>query len=464
MSNDTIAGDESVVSSYSAVTSGDSADDRIVRQLQCLSDDDDDYWAFRRRAVRNQAHGITQYPAMMVPSMQAKLISVVSEIDGTVDRVLDPFAGSGTTLVECMRLGLDYSGQDINPLAILICRTKAGPFLTDVLESAIKAVIERAGADRGERVEADFTGIEKWFCPNAINDLSRIRRAIRQIDNIWCRRVLWTSLAETVRLTSNSRTSTFKLHVRSADDLESRSVDPFHTFAAIVSDVNTRLVEEAEALREGGHITKDGCYRGDVVVELGDSTKSVPALNGEHDMLLTSPPYGDNTTTVPYGQYSFLPLQWIDLRDIDENADFSYLRSTHEIDTRSIGGSRKNAVQEVQDLLDVSPSLRETLNRLEQLPADRAKRVAGYYRDLAVSLDPVLNALRRDAYMIWTVGNRSVGGKPVPTDAILEELLNTRGSCLVAKIHRKIPSKRMATRNAISSTMRKESILVFRKE
>ena len=396
--------------------------------------------------------------------MQAKLISVVGDIDGTIERVLDPFAGSGTTLVECMRLGLDYSGQDINPLAILICRTKAGPFQNDGLESATKGVIERAGADRGENVEADFPGLEKWFCPNAINELSRIRRAIRQVDNIWCRRVLWTSLAETVRLTSNSRTSTFKLHVRSADDLESRRVDPLQTFDTIVSDVNARLVEEAEALKEGGHLTEDGYYRGDVVVQLGDSTKSVPDPENSHDLLLTSPPYGDNTTTVPYGQYSYLPLQWIDLRDIDENADSSYLRSTHEIDTRSVGGSRKNAVQEVQHLLDVSPSLRETLFRLEQLPADRAKRVAGYYRDLAVSLGPVLDALRRDAYMIWTVGNRSVGGKAVPTDAILEELLNARGSCLVTKIHRKIPSKRMATRNAISSTMRKESILVFRKE
>lgn len=401
---------------------------------------------------------------MMVPSMQANLISVVRDIDGTVDRVLDPYVGSGTTLVECMRLGLDYSGQDINPLAILICRAKAGPFLTDELESAIKFVIERASADKGENVEADFAGIEKWFCPKAINDLSRIRRAIRQVNDIWCRRVLWMSLAETVRLTSNSRTSTFKLHIRNAEDLESRSVDPLHTFDTIVSDVITRLVEEAEALREGGHLTEDGYYRGDVVVQLGDSTKSVPASDSDHDLLLTSPPYGDNNTTVPYGQYSYLPLQWIDLRDIDENADSSYLRSTHEIDTRSLGGSRKNAVQEVKDLLDVSPRLRETLTRLEQKPADRARRVAGFYRDLAVSLDPVLDALRPDAYMIWTVGNRSVGGEAVPTDAILEELLDARGCCRVARINREIPSKRMATRNAISNTMRKESILVLRKE
>ncbi len=367
-------------------------------------------------------------------------------------------------MVECMRLGLDYSGQDINPLAVLFCRTKAGPFRTDGLTSTVKSVVALAGADSGSNAEADFPGLEKWFEPEVVTEISRIRRAIRRVDDTWYRRILWTALAETVRLTCNSRTSTFKLHVRSADDLRSRSVNALETFNIIVSDITRRLHDEAAVLQDGGHLSADGCYSGDVDIRLGDSTKLVPPPLGGHDLLVTSPPYGDNTTTVPYGQYSYLPLQWIDLHDIDEKADSSYLRSTYEIDTRSLGGSKKNAIHDVQHLLEVSPTLKETLIRLERLPADRAKRVAGYCRDLAVSLGPVLRALRHGAYMIWTVGNRRVGGRPVPTDEILEELLDAKGICLVTKIHRKIPSKRMATRNAISSTMRKESILVFRKE
>ena len=165
---------------------------------------------------------------------------------------------------------------------------------------------------------------------------------------------------------------------------------------------------------------------------------------------------------MPYGQYSYLPLQWIDLHDIDEDADSSYLRSTHEVDARSLGGSKKNAVHQIQHLLTVSPSLEKTLCRLEHLPADRAKRVAAFCRDLDCSLRLVLKALRAGGYMIWTVGNRCVGGEAVPTDAILEELLVAQGSRLITRIDRKIPSKRLATRNAIGSTMRREAILVFR--
>ena len=155
---------------------GASTDDRIADELQRLSNADDEYWAFRGRAARGKSQGLTQYPAMMVPAMQAVLIKVVAGIDGRVTRVFDPFAGSGTTLVECMRLGLDYEGQDINPLAVLFCRTKAGPFHVHKLGGVAKEVVERAAADRGRKVEAEFPGLEKWFSPTAITQLSRIRR------------------------------------------------------------------------------------------------------------------------------------------------------------------------------------------------------------------------------------------------------------------------------------------------
>ena len=243
-----------------------------------------------------------------------------------------------------------------------------------------------------------------------------------------------------MRLTSNSRTSTFKLHIRSADDLDSRTVNPLQRFTTVITDINARLHGEAETLRERGHLSSNGYYRGNITIRLGDSTKLKPARD-LHDLLVTSPPYGDNTSTVPYGQYSYLPLQWIDLHDIDEDADSRCLRTTHEIDARSLGGSKKNAVEDVTHLMDVSPSLKQTLCRLKKLPADRGVRVAAFCRDLDGALGAVLQALRPSAYMIWTVGNRRVGGDPVPTDGILEELMDARGARLVTRIERKIPKQ-----------------------
>ena len=353
-------------------------------------------------------------------------------------------------------------GQDINPLAVLFCRTKCGPFHLHKLSEAVEDVLLWTGSDRGRRFEARFPRLRKWFGSKAITELSRIRRAIRRVDHTWCRRVLWTGLAETVRLTSNSRTSTFKLHVRSADDLEVRTVRPLDVFSSVVANMCERLSEEAETLREAGHLTRGGYYRGEVEIRLGDST----AGTGDrvaHDLVVTSPPYGDNASTVPYGQYSYLPLQWIDLRDIGEEVDHDCVRSAYEIDARSLGGSRRDALEQVAEMLDVSPSLKNALERLEDLPPDRKRRVAAFFRDFDASLDAVSGALKPKGYMIWTIGNRRVGGEPVPSDRILEELLGSRDAHLVARIERKIPNKRMANRNSIAKTMSREAILVFRK-
>lgn len=442
--------------------SGSATDEEIVAELERLSQDDRDYWAFRGRAGRKQTQGLIQYPAMMVPEMQAVLVKAITTADRRVGRVYDPFAGCGTTLVESMRQGLDFVGQDINPLAVLFCRTKCGPFHMHRLRDAVADVVKRAKGDRGRRFEADFPGLRKWFSSGAITELSRVRRAIRQVDHTWCRRVLWTGLAETVRLTSNSRTSTFKLHIRDSEELKERSVRPVQTFATVVSNIGKRLAEEAEALRDAGHLSRNGYYRGELEIRLGDSTE--PAGDaGWHDLVVTSPPYGDNTSTVPYGQYSYLPLQWIDLQDVDRAVDAGCVRSAYAIDARSLGGSRRHAVEQVSELLEVSPSLEKTLKRLEGLPPDRKGRVAAFVRDLDSSLDAVVGALKLGGYMIWTIGNRRVGGEPVPSDRILGELLAARNVRLVARMDREIPSKRMATRNSIASTMCREAILVFRK-
>ena len=446
--------------SLSDISQQERSDERVRQQFTALASETC-YWDFRG-AKRDAMHGITQYPAMMVPAMQGKLLDVLCDVLGPNIRMVDPFIGSGTTLVEAMRRGIDFWGQDVNPLAVLISRSKTGPFNVRELERAVESVRDKTLQNQSKLDLVDFHNRDKWFPPSVSQELSLLRTAIQDEPNLWVRRMLWVSLAETVRVTSNSRTSTFKLHVRSEEDLASRSVRPIEEFLKHATDAVNRVSEECAVLEEAGFLQFD-TYGRTACVEIGRSDSTLPGQE-PFDLLVTSPPYGDGVTTVPYGQYSYLPLQWIDLKDISDNVDLSTLNSTHEIDSRALGGSRRDALGRVEPIVTESPALYRYLKALEELPQDHRFRVAAFFADLAPVLDTVCRRMRPGAYMVWTVGNRTVGGITQPFDEILTELLEVRGCVLVDKVGRSIPTKRMATRNSTSQTMRHEQTLILRTE
>lgn len=438
-------------------------DQRLIRYLASYSEHDADYWSYRGKATREHAHAYFQYPAMMVPQMQGDLIRTARQVAPDVGSVYDPYLGSGTVLSEAMTQGLDFSGQDINPLAVLLCRAKSGPFAEADLRARAETLFHRIRQDTSTAIEVRFPGLDKWFRADVQVALSRIRRAIVVESDLATRRFFWVALAETVRLTSNSRTSTFKLHIRPKEELD-RELDPVGLFSVILTRNLDNLAKQRALLAERRWLDGDA-YRGRVDVRLGDSSQADEPgkTTPEYDLFVSSPSYGDNATTVPYGQHSFLPLQWIGGADIDDAYDPSCLETTHSIDSRSLGGKRSNALKHVEPLLESSPSLRSTLDALREMPADRRSRVVAFCRDLDHCLDPILRRLKPNAYMFWTVGNRRVGGLVMPLDDILSEFLTARRAEEIVRLKRGIHSKRMAHKNNIAATMSTETVVVMRK-
>lgn len=58
-------------------------------------------------------------------------------------RILDPFMGGGTTIVEALRLGCQVTGIDINPVAWFIVKTAVEPVNIEDLKSAFRRLEER---------------------------------------------------------------------------------------------------------------------------------------------------------------------------------------------------------------------------------------------------------------------------------------------------------------------------------
>lgn len=75
----------------------------------------------RRQATRFGLHGIHEYKGKFNPQLVRSLINVV---DADADLLIDPFCGSGTSLIEANRLGVDALGIDKSPIAAMLARSK----------------------------------------------------------------------------------------------------------------------------------------------------------------------------------------------------------------------------------------------------------------------------------------------------------------------------------------------------
>lgn len=406
------------------------------------------------------ARKIINYPAMMVPSVQESIIKhLVSSLPENAS-MLDPFMGASSTLVTTMKYGINVSGQDINPLSILISQVKTNIYKNDILEQ-FEDVLKSISRSWSLKPDVEFRNINKWFKKEVQIELSQISRAIKRSKDLYFRKFCWVTLAEVIRLTSNDRTSTFKMHIRPIEEINRRSLSPTQYFAKIGRRSIKDLLNLKSVLQEKDLIINDS-YSKNIEVNWGDSKKEL-VTNRLHNLLVTSPPYGDNHTTVTYGQFSYLPLQWIPANDIDDKIDFDYLSVIQSIDSKSLGGKKVDNYSEIEEeLFAKSNTLKLFFDSMNEEESFKAQKVVVFLKDLDMTIDNSLNKLTDNAYLAWTVGNRNVNNRVVENDKIITELMDSKGVKLVSNLERDILDKRMPEKNNFSKTMSKEKILIFK--
>lgn len=435
-------------------------DQNLCKIIDSYSSKDDAYWSFRGRAKRFHCHNLIHYPAMMVPEMQGELLDVFLTEVQNIQSVIDPFVGSGTTLSEALSRGLDFLGIDINPLAILACEVKSGALYTKKLQEKTDLLLHNIKKDKSNIVSKNFFGINKWFTKQTQLELSTIYRCIKAEQSKWARKIFWLSLSTTVRAVCNSRSSTYKLHIKPNKEIDNIP-SAILIFEKTINKNISNMKEQKEFLAEN-KVLKINKSISKVFLKNIDTTNNIKH-NKKYDLLISSPPYGDNQTTVPYGQFSYLPLMWIDIADIKNLSKKNMLINPNTIDFNSLGGSLKNALIKLEEIKLKSKSLVQCVQKIQKINPNNIKKLASFIYDLNQSLINVLKLLKENAYMIWTLGNRRISNIEVPLDKIMRELLESMGCHYVYQIEREIPSKRMAKRNSVATTIGNEFILIMRK-
>lgn len=405
-------------------------------------------------------HRLFMYPAMMVPATQSAIIEAITYILPSNSKAIDPFMGSGTSILSCMEYGFDVFGQDINPFAVLLSKAKATQYDLDGFESSFLSIVDHIHNDDDDTIDVSFTNIDKWFNKEIQIALSKIRRAIQSEPRREFRFFFWAIMSEAIRIGSNDRTSTFKLHIRSNEDIQSRRIDIIKEFLLLCRRGISDLSEYRVKLQKEHLLNGSSGYSGSCEIVWGD-TQSKIETDAIFDILVSSPPYGDNHTTVTYGQSCYLPLQWIDPKDID--CPYDYLKTTQEIDRHSLGGriNRSILLQSISHLFEKSPELAKFYQSIPQSEKGKYYKTLSFISDFDESLSSILQNMNPNAFYVWTIGNRFVGNREIPNAEILIDLMQSRGINLFFSAERRILNKKQARRNSSSCTMEKERILVF---
>ena len=401
-------------------------------------------WDFNGAQTKTYTHGIHPYPAMFIPQVANRLLKSYSH-EG--DTICDIFCGSGTALVESRLLKRNAHGIDLNPFAIFLAKAKTTETNPKLLQTEYFKLIEQIEKNfNGSTKAPSFFNMDFWFKPEVIKKLSKLKYLISQIKNEKIRNFFLVSFAETVRFSSNTKNSEFKLVRIPKEQLADHNPDVFGFFKKKTERNIQRMAEYYQVVDRKTWVK----------IIHGNSAENNGIENESIDCIITSPPYGDSRTTVAYGQFSRLASQWLNL--ISDN--------DQQVDNLLLGGKKAS------HWLSLLPSkhLSTYINRIAERDTERAREVMSFYIDLEKCLKNAHRILKRGKYFCLVVGNRTVKQIQLPTDFIIAELGQHIGFSLVDLFVRNIPNKRMPSKNSptnevgkLEETMCKESIVILKK-
>lgn len=306
-----------------------------------------------RQATRYSVHGLHEYKGKFNPQIAKAILNIFGI--GGASRVLDPFCGSGTTLVECAHLGAAGMGTDLNPLAVFLANAKLACLSTPIalLREDFARLFRRLVRLRNPALPRAKTArdhyLRSWF---EVHQLAWIE-AVRRIVEVSCgaRADVFLAVASNLlRDYSDQDPSDLRIRRRS-------SPLPALGFREAFAAACSRFLDRVEATQLILGIVKSTSRA--VVADLRTTTRS--ALGGPFDAAITSPPYA---TALPYIDTQRLSLVWLGLC---EPEDISPLDG-------ALIGSRELKRREQ---LDLTRKLRDNAGGLPKPQADFCRSLAG---------------------------------------------------------------------------------------
>ena len=327
--------------------------------------------------------------------------------------VLDPFAGSGTTLVEARRAGFRAWGTELLAPAVLAARVKTSFELDpEVLERRGEALLSAAA--RAEPSTVPFLReTRRQFSPKALGDLLRVHRSLPSEGapvNDALRLAFGRILIPASRLHRSPCLGYSRSHRGPGPSVPER-------FRAVVHEMADDLRALAAERAGWGPAS---------VIECRDSRDGRwPAVSV--DLAITSPPYVNG---MDYVMNYKVDLVWLGYAH-----SYRDLRALRQAEVACDNLPRSAAAPysgtaRVPDpwLIEILERIRDNVRRKGSYRRDDMHAIVHrYFADLVPVLDGVRNALVRGGRFVLVVGDSLIAGTYVPGDLLLARIARSLG-------------------------------------
>jgi tRNA G10 N-methylase Trm11 len=401
-------------------------------------------------ALSKNLRPIHPFPARMAPELAWEEIP---ECKGPL-RILDPMAGSGTTLVTARLRGHQATGFDRDPLAVLIASAWIGNINAEQVTKKAIEVLDRAkeralhltptlafpdGADDETR-----TFIKFWFDVENRKQLSALAISIAGVRDAQLRGILWCAFSRLI-ITKKAGVS-LAMDVSHSRPHRKFLKAPRGAFASFLNAVQ--------------HITKHAAFNiatdthPPASMQNADA-RHMPLKDGSMDLIVTSPPY---LNAIDYIRGHKLSLVWMG----HSIASLRALRSTNV-------GTEAGALESTSE--NLTEKVMEKMCSGVPLEGRQKGMLRQYVFDMRALLQECHRVLVSGGKSVFVVGDCTLRQTFVANSAAVELLGIEVGFQVEAIRRRPLPENRRylpppeikSAGKSLQKRMREEVILTLRK-
>jgi len=408
-----------------------------------------DFSKYIGRQVSYATHGIHRYPAKFIPQIPRFCIESYSKPG---DVVLDPFMGSGTTLLESFIAGRDSYGIDIHPLAKLIAKVKTTSIDPGRLAVQADTLLQTIREDRDDNSDwvPEIPNRDHWFRPEVLSELATIKKHVWSLRKGDQQDFFKICLSSIIRRVSNSDNDSLIPEVTSFQKkLDEQGKTSYDAVSKFENTIRTKLIDVRDFRKLVGEVREKHRTLPETRI-VGRDARDIDLRDSSVDIAVTSPPYA---SAVHYASVHKLEMYWLDLLK-----DFSAL------DGQIVGTSRAyvSEYRPWEPSVHI-PELQKVLRNLVEVEKKSSYIVYKYFDDMRRNFCEVNRVLRRNGRYCVVVGENTFRKVRIPTYRVLAQIAGRCGFELSTTYVYDVINRHLDIPRWNDSRIERDHILVFKR-